>query len=101
MVYDSTGNYRFTDTTSAFDYAHYLGLKYYKVWEAKDNNSNPYYKLYAYCPQFYALGILNQILYVDPERNLIMVRLGKNWDRKSDFGYIYLMSAIGKRFPVD
>lgn len=99
LMFDTLGNYKFSDTTSAFNYAKNIGLKYYNVWESKNKKSETHYELYAYYPQFNALGILNQILYIDPERSIIMVRLGKDWDRKSDYGYIHLMYMISQLYP--
>jgi len=41
---------------------------------------------------FYAQGILNQFIYVDPDKDLIIVRQGRKWDD----GYLWLFSAMGK-----
>ena len=40
--------------------------------------------------EYYAMGILNQLLFVDPAENLIIVRLG----RKYDDGYLWLFRAV-------
>ena len=100
MIYDSLGNYKFADTADAFRYANYLNLDYYKVWKYNNKDGSVYYTLYAYYPDFYALGIMNQILYIDPESNLIMVRLGKDWDKNSDIGYTHLMHILAKRLKI-
>lgn len=94
---DSLGNYYYKDTTSAFQNARNNNLKYYRIYENNNNESS--YILEAYYSQFNALGILNQILFIDPERNIIMVRLGKDWDRKSDYGYLHLMYIISQLYP--
>lgn len=99
MIRDSLGSYNFKDTSSALNYAKQLGLSYYNVLERKNKKSEPYYNLYAYYPQFNALGILNQILFIDPERNIIMVRLGKDWDWKCDYDYIHLMYIKSQLYP--
>ena len=39
---------------------------------------------------FYAQGILNQLIYVDPESETVIVRQGKKWDD----GYLWLFDAI-------
>ncbi|WP_430817100.1 serine hydrolase domain-containing protein [Carboxylicivirga sp. RSCT41] len=48
--------------------------------------------LQIYTGQFYALGIMKQVLYVDPDKNLVMVRLGATGDKE----YTSLMYTIGK-----
>jgi len=40
---------------------------------------------------FYAQGILNQFIYVDPSKELVIVRQGKKWDE----GYLWLFGGIG------
>ncbi len=42
---------------------------------------------------FYAQGILNQFIYVDPAKDLVIVRQGKKWDR----GYLWLFAEIGEQ----
>ncbi|MEM9929984.1 MAG: serine hydrolase [Bacteroidota bacterium] len=39
---------------------------------------------------FYAQGILNQFIYVDPEKDLVIVRQGKKWDD----GYLWLFRRL-------
>ena len=41
---------------------------------------------------FYAQGILNQFIYVDPEKDLVIVRQGRKWDG----GYLWLFAAVGR-----
>ena len=31
-------------------------------------------------PEFYALGVFGQEIFVDPKSNMIFIRLGKKWD---------------------
>lgn len=38
------------------------------------------WRIYYGTNDYYALGILGQHIYVDPDQNLIMVRLGEKWD---------------------
>lgn len=42
---------------------------------------------------FYAQGILNQFIYVDPAKDLVIVRQGKKWDG----GYLWLFKEIGEK----
>ena len=53
--------------------------KYYTIWQDKSNGlwTNILYK-----DAFYALGIMNQVVYINPQKNIIVVRLGQ----LSDFG---------------
>lgn len=44
----------------------------------------------VYTGQFYALGIFSQLLYIDPEKKIIIVRLGDN----NDYEYELLMHKI-------
>ena len=55
-------------------------------------------KYYVESPDdaYYAQGILNQLLFVDPSQNLIIVRLGKRWDG----GYIDIMQGIAGKLEV-
>ncbi|NME67855.1 serine hydrolase domain-containing protein [Flammeovirga aprica] len=87
-----------------------------KLWEEKYRDKYPFYeviklekkdysekywefdtdvkwKLKLYTNQYYALGIMRQILFIDPEKNTIFVRLGDS----SDFGdYFTLIYNINK-----
>lgn len=45
---------------------------------------------------FYAQGILNQFLYVDPSENIICVRLGEKWDD----GFLWLFDPIVKKLSL-
>ncbi len=49
-----------------------------------------------YCNEgsaFYAQGILNQFIYVDPVKDVVIVRQGKKWDK----GYLGLFGALGAK----
>ncbi len=59
--------------------------------DQKDDNSEDWH--IHYCDDdFYAEGILSQFLYVDPEKDIIMVRLGENWD--DDIPYTSIFRAL-------
>ena len=50
------------------------------------------WRLKLYTQQYYALGIMQQLLFIDPAKNLIVVRLGEN----GDYNYKSLMYRICK-----
>ncbi len=45
-------------------------------------------------PQFYALGIFGQEIYVEPQRNLIFVRLGEKWDLNNHRAFAAVIRAL-------
>ena len=47
-------------------------------------------------PQFYALGVFGQEIYVDPEDQLIFVRLGKRWDVSNEYLFKVIKEAVKK-----
>jgi CubicO group peptidase (beta-lactamase class C family) len=51
-----------------------------------------------FSPQFFALGIMSQFLFVDPEKKIIMVRLGEKKD--NDYRVVPLTQAITRQYPV-
>lgn len=103
FFYDSLGHIRqFQDSLSALNFADSLELADYKLWKiknkkAKDYSAKYYWEIYQYHPQYYALGIMNQILYVDPERKMIIVRLGKD---SSDNIDEFFMFKLSKKYPL-
>ena len=106
---DSTGNKYFTDSITvqkvwkeryANKYQYYdISLikksdltrkKQKKYWNL---DIDKYWNLSLYTNQYYALGIMKQILFIDPEKNTIIVRLGDG----SDFdNYLGLMYKVNK-----
>lgn len=64
--------------------------KYYEIVRDKYHYNN--WKIFVYRQPYSAFGILGQMLYVDPETNIIIVRLGKDDDRNLNA----LMFNIGK-----
>jgi len=81
---------RFADSTAAKNTASAAG--YPNHFLSRSRTSGQYYVKVAE-DEFYAQGILNQFLYVDPSENLIIVRLGKKWD----VGYLWLFPRIRDR----
>lgn len=105
FFYDSLGHFRqFRDSLSARNFADSLELADYKVWKIKnkkekekDYSAKYYWEVTQYHPQYHTLGIMNQILYVDPERKIIIVRLGKD---SSDNINQFLMFKLSKKYPL-
>lgn len=99
--YDSLGNFRqFPDSLSALNFAQNLDLKFFKIWKNRGKNNsgntiNYHWEVTQYHPQYHTLGILDQILFVDPERKIIIVRLGKDWSNVDNF-FLY---SLSKCFP--
>jgi CubicO group peptidase (beta-lactamase class C family) len=58
----------------------------YLVWNYRDG-----WGITAYLDKFYALGIMKQVVYVDPAKNLIMVRLGEHGDKEYE-GLLYRLA---------
>ncbi len=46
----------------------------------KERSEPATYHIHLATDEFYAQGILGQILYVDPSSNVLVVRLGEKWD---------------------
>ena len=86
---DTTGNRNFPDSTSALKTRNIKYKKYqnYDIWkdESKDK-----WRLSLYTGQYYALGIMHQVLFIDPEKNIIIVRLGE----KKDTNYLSIMYKL-------
>lgn len=107
---DSTGNKYFNDSITAQkvweeryskQYPHYNIYQIKKSdWSRKSQNKywnldvDEYWKLSIYTGQYYAKGIMKQILFIDPEKNTIIIRLGDS----SDFGnYEGLMYKLNNK----
>ncbi|MDR1527258.1 MAG: beta-lactamase family protein [Dysgonamonadaceae bacterium] len=97
---DSTGAYRFTDSISARNFAEQSAFKYYTVRKYLDKKAGNYWVVCELAPQFYAYGILSQILYVDPERKFIIVRLGEKWATGDDYNAIRLANILMRTSPM-
>jgi CubicO group peptidase (beta-lactamase class C family) len=82
--------YTYPDSLAAIRGAEALGLKHYYVDPRGGENTD--WHIHFAIDDFYALGIMNQYLFVDPEREVIIVRLG----RKYDEGYMGLFSRISR-----
>jgi CubicO group peptidase (beta-lactamase class C family) len=92
-VRDSTGNYQFNDSITALRIAEELAGEHFKLWHLRNNRkSDRHWEVYKYLPQYYAFGLMNQILWIDAEKKIIMVRLGKY--AENAFGSIALTRNI-------
>lgn len=80
----------FPDSLAAASVADTLRADFVKVNPSRQNPGQ-WYINYA-GDNFYAQGILNQFIYVDPEIDLVIVRQGRKWDG----GYLWLFSAVGE-----
>lgn len=89
LVGDDNKPRYFPDSLAAAAVAQSLEQPYSEV---KPSRKNPgqWYVDYA-GNAFYAQGILNQFIYVDLAKNLVIVRQGRKWDE----GYLWLFDAIG------
>ncbi len=95
---DSTG-VSFSNMVSASKFARESGERYYKLWKV-DDEGNPAirWQVTYYDPQYYALGIMSQTLYVDPERKYIVVRLGEDWAGR--YNTVLLANTLMRSSPV-
>lgn len=93
---DSLGNRYFTDSIAAVNNMKEVyenKYEHFKVW--KDSNApdaGKQWRIEVYTDCYFALGIMKQVLYIDPNKNLVMVRLGATGDNK----YFNLMYKVGK-----
>ena len=96
---DSTGAYLFNDSISALRFAEKSSFTHYDIRKLK-NADLPGYHWAAidFSPEFDAFGIMSQRLYIDPEKKIIMVRLGEKWD--SDHKTVSLTRVLTRRYPV-
>jgi len=93
---DKEGNYYFADSISAVNNiseVYQSKYKYFKVWKdhMAPDPSKPW-RIVVYTDCYFALGIMKQVVYIDPNKNLIMVRLGATGDKE----YFNLMYKLGK-----
>ncbi len=89
----------FKDSLSATQFAEESGFKYYKLWKEKKNDASGYdWSVTTYGPQYYALGIMSQTLYIDPEKKFIVVRLGEKWT--DNYNAIQLANILMRKAPI-
>ena len=89
---DTEGKTRYFDTASDGQaVADTLSVEYAQVMPSQKYPSRFYVSTAS--DRFYAHGILNQHLYVDPTNRLIAVRLGKKYDN----GFLGIFQAISEK----
>lgn len=96
-ILTADGKYQFSDSLSAANRAKELNIpedKYIITHEKGKNKtaSLDYWNATTFTNSFYAMGIFGQILYINPDKNIIMVRLGKD----KDIFYPILMNQLSK-----
>jgi hypothetical protein len=106
---DSTGNIYFNDSISAQKLWEHKYSKKYPFYEAIKIRKTDYKKRYRkkywkfdkdykwvlkiYTGQYYALGIMRQIMLIDPKRNTIFIRTGDGSDLEDYNGLIYKINS--------
>ena len=63
------------------------------VWRMQDSNM---YNARYYDGSFYAQGMLGQYVYVHPQKNLIIVRLGYNWSHPEFYAEGFIRDLLNK-----
>ncbi|WP_262326771.1 serine hydrolase domain-containing protein [Carboxylicivirga litoralis] len=93
---DSLGNRYFTDSIAAvanMSEVYKDKYQHFKVWkDTKAPEASKPWRITVYTDCYFALGIMKQVLYIDPNKNLVMVRLGATGDSE----YFNLMYTIDK-----
>lgn len=80
-VQDSTGSRLFADSMAVVNRITAIGENpaEYKIWQAKIKKEKGVYGKWLglkYHDSYYALGILDQVMLLDPNKNTILIRLG-------------------------
>ena len=95
---DSADAHFFNDSISALRFAEKSSFAYYDVIKRKTAATQEHYwVVIEYSPEFYAFGHMGQILFIDPEKKIIMVRLGERDDGGIRF---FLIRVLARRYPV-
>lgn len=58
-------------------------------------NGKPFFSAYSNLPAIFAQGMLGQFIYVNPGKNLIIVRLGHNWKHKDFYAQKFIENLAG------
>lgn len=102
-VRDTTGNKHFKDSITAYqtwEKKYSQKYPYYSLTQIKKKDldkkdqkkywnadSDSYWELKVYANHFFAQGIMSQLLYIDPQTNTIIVRLG-------DYSRVYYLNLL-------
>jgi CubicO group peptidase (beta-lactamase class C family) len=97
---NSTGAYLFNDSISALHFAEDSALVHYEIRKIMNIGSLGYHwRITDFTPEFNTFGIMGQVLFVDPERKVIVVRLGEEWS--DEYNTTWLARIIAqRRYPV-
>ena len=96
---DSTGAYMFNDSISALRFAEESAFVHYDVRKFKNTDTpGEHWVAIDFSPDFQAFGIMSQALYVNPEKKIIMVRLGEKW--YTDNNVIRLTRVLTREYPI-
>ncbi len=90
------GQVYFPDSISAQTRMDSMNFDKYQITQyqiLQDNSHNNKWWIDIYSDNYFALGIMKQVLYVNPKKNIIMVRLGE----KGDFHYPNFMYKMNLR----
>ena len=86
-------NIGFKDSVELLDFLKTHHGTELSVWGRKESNM---YSARYYDGSFYAQGMLGQYVYVHPQRNLIIVRLGYNWSHPEFYVESFLRDLMSK-----
>jgi len=84
----------FTDSLQAVQYNLDHNIEGRRIYTYTDNNKKKGFYITYSSPEFYAQGILGEFVYVNPEKNLILVRLGHHWKNKKFSDPINFLKAL-------
>ena len=95
----STGAYRFNDSLSALDFAERGGFAHYDIRKLKNTDTpGDHWVVIDFSSEFMTFGIMGQTVYVNPEKKIIMVRLGEK--KYNDNNVVQLTRVLTRRYPV-
>lgn len=96
---DSAGACLFTDSVSALNFAQEKALTHYDVRRFKNqDDTGSHWAVIDFSSEFSAFGIMSQQLHVNPEKKIITVRLGEQWDH--DYNAVVLSRLLTRNYPA-
>ncbi len=66
----------------------------YRYWDVYKDYRKRGWGILAYTGDFSAIGIMKQVMWVDPAKNLIMVRLGEHGDKEYEALFFSLAKIL-------
>ncbi|MGC4232931.1 MAG: serine hydrolase [Niabella sp.] len=79
---------RFNDSVQAADFAASQNGNWYIGKGSR--NGNTFYSAYNNLPAVFAQGMLGQFVYIHPQKNLIIVRMGHGWKRSGSYAQRFI-----------